>query len=1507
MKLKFPIVALAIGLAAISPASAQWTNKGGYPGTVHQRGWDKPVYDSAAKALILYWTNPDCCAGTFSNALFHYAVGTNTWSQIWTHNTQGNETTSNPSFIRSSGTVSATFGTAMYFQVGDVIWVTGATNTSFNGFFQVTAAPDTLHASWAQALADASTSGGITYGPGDSPNGPSDKHPYGIMGFDSTRNSFYTGFGAAELSCDNVAGCGPDTYNYSFMTYPLTGTTWTMVCGPFYTTCPSPNKTEESGSAYDVTTDKIFIYSGLVNGTPIDSMWTWAPATNTWATVCSSCAPGGIDGPGVFAAGPGRIIIYGGVNGSGTHLRQAWSLNTATGVFTSIGGTGPDWARFPIIDYVPRLNAAIMIGGESPAHVWKLDLSTHLWSDLGITGGPTLDSNVANNAGAYDPNADRFVLFLSATAWSLQLPATPPSVSIPLTIQESIVSGQTGVNRTNEPVTVGLPIPDSANLNNINQLGMSGATAWQFKQLATWPDGNLKWALVDTEASLTAGGTNTAYTLTTGSGNSAGSNLGTDNGTTITVATGTATFTIQKANHDYLHQVNIGGTNLLGSESPQGLILVGPPWSTTPANWVCSSLPCPSATVYASSNDSSSTCSLEENGPVKAAVKCTGALKDASGNLFMRYTSRMKFYLNKNYVWPSIQLQNADYDNTYAGTYVTANKGFQSLEIRLPMSLGTGTGYIFGTASSPISGSFSGTENAYIYQGYSTLLEPLEQFGDDCNWISPDYRSDPRSYIARTHNGGFSGCDQRQWTYAQEGYKIYDGATLLGSGTRAQYPGGWADLADSSGDGVAIGAYRAAGYWPKSLQFMNGGSEIRIGIYPDQTLGGTGGQQYIQSWPQYETSNVWLEFHTSALASPANDFELYEENLIARGPRAAYNNAGVFPYTLLASSTTDAFDSSVWTAQGKTAPTVIDLLPNIYRTKNWRFAGGGNQIEFKWANLLLWITRGMTGRYLQARHFYQFVGDQAFPRSDLLSGTPFHWRQGGFPGAAIGSDGLPDNVVSANGNIGCDTAIGATLCANSARNQGASGNGWIDPEHAHWYGLIDWYFMTGDMGAYDEIVSGATDGYGNPNSNWALNGFYFDPRQVGVAEYSAARLYNFYSGISDATDLTAVSTTGDEILVNQFYPNYKLQPDWGITGSYVSGSFSTGDNLTQAVTGATATVDATSVGTPTNVMLSTRSGSPDATHIWTNGTQQFTPTAVPTRIAPWTYGSASQGVNRKRGNFFGCCGTTRTAGFEMGIALGGIWEYAQQRGSSWVNAGLGSTPFQTILDLESGIANHVNSELTASPTGAFAYEIGVDAINILAFIGGNATVWFNAFVPSQYGDNTYDWQDHFKSNLYSMAPAGGGSGFDEYGTIQIDAVINALNNPGPHLVDVPVTVTPLGSGSYHLTFTLPTGATTVYRVKADANLPLVDWIGFNPVTFAWVGNPATTDPWFAGTEITAGLTTGTPGITQTITVTYGATTTANFAIRALTSNAGGVTPTIAPAVQMLAAVEKPAR
>jgi len=659
-------------------------------------------------------------------------------------------------------------------------------------------------------------------------------------------------------------------------------------------------------------------------------------------------------------------------------------------------------------------------------------------------------------------------------------------IEVPLTVQETIYPGIAGTARTQDPVTVGIPLPNSAGVRSVSQLGLVGPAAGQFRILGWWPNGNLKWVLIDTLADLSPNAKSTGIVLTSGHGNFGGTDLARGNPGQIIVDTGPAQFTIRKARFNLFERVVVHGKTLVSPGTSKGLVLVGP----VPGDTICPAC----KTVYSSSNDAASQVVIEENGPVKAVVKATGAHKDVAGHVYMRFTVRMTFYKGKSYVKATSILRNADESTS---GFNSAYKGFASYEAQITATLGAKRSFSIGTHSAAATGTFSGREDVYLYQAYSENMEHSHWLRERGHPYAGRHGDEGvRSYIGRT--GAPS--SRTGWVYDQAGYQVVQGSQTLATGTSQQFPEGWADLRDQTGAGVLIGVQELSAYWPKSLEFRAGGTDIRIGIWPKFNS-----KPYYQAWPQYSTHDLWFYFHDRPMERPSEEFRKLQHYLIARAPIQHYNQSKVFPYELLDPEEEDGYYKSLGVGC-----CIADLKPFVFRYYDWPQGGEDNQSEFRWAYLLQWLNRGFTGRYLTAGNFYRFVADQAFPRSD-----GFEWRR--HRPEELDPWGFP---------------------AFGSFNQRMAHRPWIDQNHAHWYGMTDYYFLTGDENIRDALLDGVKDRF----LNWQVKlntDSLPSSRAVGLALMGFARLYTFLSSIRDA-DADKVLLIGDTVLKQEVFPELKV-------------------------------------------------------------------------------------------------------------------------------------------------------------------------------------------------------------------------------------------------------------------------------------------------------------------------------------------------------------------------------
>jgi hypothetical protein len=496
--------AILILLLLLPPSAfAQWVDRGTLPtpqGTTLPcgRSWGKPVFDTVHNKLIFYLANPNCCSGTFSNALFGYTV-TASGAQQWTK----------------------------YYTNGKTASSGGAQDTATD--------PVSLHP-YRQITWDSTRNG--------------------IWKIDG---SAQCGTGATSTICgSNSCGDCAVSDNYFFNASTIS---WTQVCGMqdgAASACPSilgtnPPSTVgamvEMSMAYDATNDIIVVYSGKRNGFPNGVMFTYkldagppAAGGGIYTQRCTSCTPGVLHQTDMIPIGGGKIVLYGGctVDNSCTGgvtgcTNEAYVLNTSTFAWTHVtSATKPPAQCWPVCDRVAELNCVVCIdNNQSGAHVWALNATTLQWSDLNIATGPTLTTNPASgNQGGYDPVAKRFVLLIAGGnsnanhVWQLTLPAgtTPTKMTNVLTQEMSWTHGSHSANnRTTAPVTVGMRVPDSPGIDctvggspTMLMLQNNSGTQLnsQFRCLGKWPSGNAMWVLVDYQIpKFTAGGVDATLNL----------------------------------------------------------------------------------------------------------------------------------------------------------------------------------------------------------------------------------------------------------------------------------------------------------------------------------------------------------------------------------------------------------------------------------------------------------------------------------------------------------------------------------------------------------------------------------------------------------------------------------------------------------------------------------------------------------------------------------------------------------------------------------------------------------------------------------------------------------------------------------------------------------------------------------------------------------------------------------------------------------------------------------
>jgi hypothetical protein len=546
--------------------------------------------------------------------------------------------------------------------------------------------------------------------------------------------------------------------------------------------------------------------------------------------------------------------------------------------------------------------------------------------------------------------AMHYVVWSVATlAWLWQaLPVHAQALDIPVVIQEALPDDVrqpgfqliTGLARATEPVTFGLPLPDSANIAQTSQLGLAGTGVGQFRVLSRWPSGNIQWLLVDTQADVAANARNDALRLVSGAGNFGGVLLATDLGSEIRVDTGTAQFHVRKAGFNLLDRANIGGTEILQAGASSGIELIGV-----------------DGTIYRAANDAQTQVSIEENGPARAVVVARGNHRSAGAARLLDYTVRMHFYRGKSRVRVVYTLRNA-------GLADVANREFRSLELVLASTL-SAPNYRIATHNGENTGTLTSTDEIDLFLGENAY---------------PNFRD----YDFTDFDGQGNEITTR-WPSTVRGYRLRrNGTQLLASGTREQYHDlAYAQLSDASRS-IAVGTRFAAGLWPQALR-ADGAGDIRVGLFPvgnDRT--------YVARFSGHYTREVMLEFSAGGGVSGARDALFRAQYpLIGKAQSVdTYNRSGAIWEPIL------ALDDEVsrYAARGWPTQELLARRPEftLYRHYYWGTGGGNNQYDFTKIDLHNFLRRDLAyagGYWLNAEQRLGYNADLAVYHSDDFDGA----------------------------------------------------------------------------------------------------------------------------------------------------------------------------------------------------------------------------------------------------------------------------------------------------------------------------------------------------------------------------------------------------------------------------------------------------------------------------------------------------------------------------------------
>lgn len=445
----------------------------------------------------------------------------------------------------------------------------------------------------------------------------------------------------------------------------------------------------------------------------------------------------------------------------------------------------------------------------------------------------------------------KLLLTVLLAAAALPCHAADKGVNIDIEVFQALREGVKGVGFSNEYARIGLPFPDGMvkEHNGRASLAVEGRE-YQTRALKRWPDGSVKWALVEFLASPSKGGSERVH-LVDGSGVSAGAPLAVDKDGVVSVDTGPMQVEIRKDGFNLFDKVTVGGKEIVRAGESRGIVLVNG-----------------EGKEFLASSYKGTKVAIEENGPVKSTVRVDGRHAGGQGWL-LDYTVRLFFFKGQSRVKAQYTLRNASREHA------------EHIFIR---SLGLETKPALTGEKKVTVSTHKGTQELDAQKGPINFYQAVSDFpwmsdGDSFYYqgpIPPDYKRE----------------DSYPRGYSVEGYWISQAGKPVAEGKRKEFPElGYVDMSDSSGRGITVGIRYMAGQWPKVLKSDESGT-VTAALWPEDNK-----QGYWIRYGSHNTFEVMYLFHPAGSTKPGDEMLRFQYPLVARAPLEWYNRnvEGIYP------------------------------------------------------------------------------------------------------------------------------------------------------------------------------------------------------------------------------------------------------------------------------------------------------------------------------------------------------------------------------------------------------------------------------------------------------------------------------------------------------------------------------------------------------------------------------------------------------------------------------------
>jgi hypothetical protein len=403
------------------------------------------------------------------------------------------------------------------------------------------------------------------------------------------------------------------------------------------------------------------------------------------------------------------------------------------------------------------------------------------------------------------------------------------------------VENRTSVNRINEPVTSGVPLPRGLIFVNpatgqpplkITDSNGKQIPA-QFTVLANWPDGSIRWVLLDFAATVMDEETAVYYLEGGGRGTTSQGMKLEQTEERIEVDTGKLRFSISKEGPNIFQQLIIRGPDahsMVISQKPNGIELLGV-----------------DNQIYASYFGTPDQVVVEEEGPLRSVILVRGKFTAKDGKTFhpqtARYSLRIHSYYNQDYIRLFLSLENNGKYGFRHEDHQSEAFDFKRLALKLKFNLEPTT---------------------YLRtQGYGHKYNPEDRF-----------------FLYQYHRLIDPSNEEQNFSYTiKQGNKVEE------EGERSP---GWLDISDSQ-QGMTVAVRHFWQNYPKSITFWH--HTLSLGLWP---LGGkwppTAAENYRFRGGTHKTYEILLRFYQrSSRPLPAQQLvECFQNPLFAVAPPEWY-------------------------------------------------------------------------------------------------------------------------------------------------------------------------------------------------------------------------------------------------------------------------------------------------------------------------------------------------------------------------------------------------------------------------------------------------------------------------------------------------------------------------------------------------------------------------------------------------------------------------------------------